>query len=174
MAVFDKKESFLKQIGIFLSQKQYEKALVLSKEFAARYNEGVSHLATAKCLFWMESYDEMVPEAKKALKMSVGKEKEAAAILLAAAYYKLGKFSEGKKTLASLGQTENMDAIKMRFMIAAMQGKKKEQEDALKELSNIDKKEAENFAMSILLRKDFEMIDTIRAVPKKVSLSKQK
>lgn len=174
MAVFDKKEAFLKQIGIFLQKREYEKAYELSKEFTARYDNAISHLILSKCLFWMGSYKEMLPEARKALRMSTGDDKEPAAVLLAAACYKLGRLAEGQKALSGLGETKNMDAIKMRFMIAAMQGKKKEQEELLRNLAAIDQKEAESFAMSIILQKDFETIDAVRAVPKKISPSKRK
>ena len=174
VAVFDKKEAFLKQIGIFLSKREYKRAYKLSREFCTRYNEAAAHLASAKCLFWLGEYEEMLPEARKALRMSDASGKGPAAVMLATAYYKLGRLTEARKVLAHLEGTKNMDALKMRFIIAARQGKKKEQENLLMELSDIDQKEAEKFAMSILLQKDFERIGTISAVPKRLTSVKRK
>jgi TPR repeat protein len=172
MATLNKKEAILKQIGILISSREYEKAYGLSKEFAAGHNDALSYLILAKCLFWLNSYNEMLPQARKAFRMASGQEKESAAVLLAAACYRLGRMAEGRKALVSLGNTRNMDVIKMRFMIAAMQGRRKEQDLLLKELSAINKKETGKFVMSILLKRDFERIDAIGAVPKKVSPSK--
>ncbi|MEM4359099.1 MAG: hypothetical protein QXT45_01050 [Candidatus Bilamarchaeaceae archaeon] len=118
---FTKKESFVKQIILYLNNKNYTAALELSENFVKRFpNEMVAHFLLAKSAFWDQKYDVALREGRAAFNMSRGEDITPCALLLACVYYRLKRYAEGYEFLnsAELPDTEEVLQMKLFFSMA--------------------------------------------------------
>ena len=126
---FTKKESFMKQIAVYINKSEFEKAYELSKTFLEKFpDEMMAHFFLAKSAFWLKKYNESVKEARKALNMSDNKSAMVlAGVLAASAHYQLGEYKKGYQTLKALSETADSDSIQEGLFIfsIAMNDKKK-------------------------------------------------
>jgi hypothetical protein len=145
MAIFSKKDAFIKQIAVYLSSQDHEKAYLLSKEFVKAFpGEMIAHFLLAKSAFWADSPKETVSEGKKALIMAKPQDIVACAILTASGHYRLGNYKEGQDLLKSIDSKGNEDLERMRFAFALAMGNGKEAVYFLEELNKINRKAVES------------------------------
>ncbi len=140
----EKKESFIKQIAIYLKEENYQKAYETSKEFSGRFpSEMISHYLLAKAAFWIGKYDEAAEHGRKAFNMASGDDLVPCAIITASAYYQLGKYSKGYEMLGHVKTEEKADLEKLKFAFAVAMEKEEDAVAIFEVLLSINRKEAE-------------------------------
>ncbi len=148
----EKKESFIKQIAIYLNDNEAQKAYTLAKEFVDRFpSEMVAHYLLAKASFWLGKYDEALGEGLKAFNMARAADLVPCAIITASAYYQLGKYAEGHKMLSRIDAKGDADLEKLKLAFAIAQGQQEEAVEILDTLFRINKKEAKELLEKIVL-----------------------
>jgi len=143
---FTKRESFIKQIVLYLNSENYASALELSHKFVDRFpDEMVSHFLLAKSAFWKEDYASALQEARTAFNKSRGEDALPCAVLVACAYYKLKKYHEGRDFLqrAKLPETEEVEQLRLIFSML------------LENLPDVEKHAEKLLAMNTMSTKKF-------------------
>lgn len=148
----EKKESFIKQIVIYLNENEAQKAYLLAKEFVERFpSDMVSHYLLAKASFWLGKYDEALSEGRKAFNMARAADLVPCAIIIASAHYQLGKYAEGYRILNQIEAKDNANLEKLKLAFAIAQGQEKEAVSILDVLFKINREEAQKLLETILL-----------------------
>ncbi|MDD5340586.1 MAG: CDC27 family protein [Candidatus ainarchaeum sp.] len=148
----EKKDAFIKQMAIFLGNRQYEDAYGLGREFAAKFPaDMVSHYLLAKAAFWTGKYEEALAEGRKAFNLASGPDINACAVITASAYYSLGRYPEGYELLSSIKTKGDEDLEKLKFIFAMVMGREKEAVECLDDLFRINRKAAEKLLEKALL-----------------------
>lgn len=150
MAIFQKKESFVKQIAIYINNVDYQSAYSLAKEFVAMFpGEMVSHFMLAKAAFWSGYYEESVSEGKRAFTHAATPDFVPCVIVTASACYRLGRYKEGMAMLNGVkDKTEDLE--KLRFIFAVAMDDAKAASSCMDELFRINKKVAEELLLRFL------------------------
>lgn len=115
---FTKKESFAKQIVLYLNNEDYASALGLSRKFVDKFpGDMTSHFLFAKSAFWKGDYQTALREARTAFNKSKGDDSVTCAVLIACSYYRLKKYQEGQDFLkrANLPETEEVEQLRLIF-----------------------------------------------------------
>lgn len=146
---FTKKESFTKQIALYLNNKDYENAYAISKEFASKFsNELTAHFLLAKSAFWAKRFDEAVVAGRNAFNLASGQtDMITCAVLLSTAYYMLGDYGHCYELLNELDATNNADVEKLMFLLALAANNEKEAAKRVANLYSINRRVAEDFVM---------------------------
>jgi hypothetical protein len=146
--VFTKKEPFIKQVAIYLSNGSYQEAYDLSKEFSARFpDELVAHFLLAKSAYWVRKYDESKIEARKAFNMAVSDEDiQMCAILASSAYYRSGEYAKGYELLKGAElKKKTPEIVELLFIFSVALQDEGEAMRQIDELQKMDKKLALEF-----------------------------
>ena len=123
MAIFEKKESFMKQITIYLNGENHQDAYELSKQFVEKFtNEMIAHFLLAKSAFRVGKYDETAIEGRKAFNLSNSPyDALASALVTATGYYQLEEYNKGYEILKSMeqaGKSEDLQFLLFMFSLA--------------------------------------------------------
>lgn len=115
-----KKESYTKQISIFMERRSYDKAYTLSEEFAKAFgNEMVSHYLLAQSAFHLGRLDVAESEGKKAYSLSKGKaDMEGCAIFIASVCYLRREYRAGMDILAPIKGSQEAERLMFALSIA--------------------------------------------------------
>jgi tetratricopeptide (TPR) repeat protein len=98
-----KKDTFIKQIMIYIKNKDYGNAYLVAKEFNEKYPDDlISNFLLAKACFYLNKYDEALIAGRKTFALSTGQDIVTAAVLLGSIYFMRHEFVEGYKLLESL------------------------------------------------------------------------
>lgn len=148
----EKKESFVKQIVLYINKNECQMAYELALEFTRRFpSEMISHYLLAKASFWLGKYAEAAEEATKAFNLASGADLVPCAIMAASAYYQLGQYDKGYKMLDYVKTEGNEDFEKLKFAFAVSMQKENEASSIFEALLRINKNEAEKLLKRLLL-----------------------
>lgn len=151
MVIFTKRESYQKQIAVYLGNRDYQKAYELSKEYVERFGEDVvSHFLLMKSAFWLRKLDEAITEGRKAFNLSHGEDMVVCAIILSSAYYLKGDHEGCYEVLNSARTDGNADVEKMMFIYSLAANNEKEAMRHIDRLYKINRRLAEEFVMKFL------------------------
>lgn len=150
--IFNKENSFVKQIIIYLNNRDFEKACELSREFSQAFPASLmSHYLLAKSCYWRHDFINALMEGHKSLNMSESREDMvASAVFLSCVYFELKRFTRGYEVLMMVRHLED-ERIERALAVLAMC--RNEPETALMhidELYRINKAVAERFTQRML------------------------
>ena len=119
--IFNKEGSFIKQIVIYLKNKDYAKASALSKEFSQAFPLSLMpHYLLAKSCYWNHDFINALMEGHKALNMAESREDlVAAAVFLSCVYFELKRFTRGYEVLMMMRHLED-ERIERALAVLAM------------------------------------------------------
>lgn len=138
------KDSFVKQIAIYLNLENYPEAHNLSEDFIKHFlGEMISHFLLSKSAFWVSEYEECVSEGKKAFSLANSVDLTDCAILVASAYYQLKKYFDAYVFLSKTNIKENVGAQKLLFILSITLNDEKAAVKHIDELFKINKTMAE-------------------------------
>lgn len=122
MDTITKKESFVKQISLYLKNSDYQSAYSLSKEFIVLFpKELISHFLFSKSAFFLQKYEEALAESRKAFNLASDNDSLiACAILSASAYYELKDYQKGFEFLKSLEKTVSNEQIESLLFVFSL------------------------------------------------------
>ena len=120
--VFTKKSSYIKQIIIYMSQKKFNDAFALSKEFTDVFPEDlVSHYFLAKSAFYIGVYEKAREAALKAFNLSKDTDIITTGLLLGSIMYMQNEFSDGYHLLETIekkiGNTKELQELMAAFAL---------------------------------------------------------
>ncbi len=145
---------YVKQISLYLKSNDHSQAYPLAKEFAKQFPEEMfAHLFLAKCLLGMEKLQEAESEAFAAFNLSKGAQQVVfSGILLSCIYFRLEKYSAGKRILDSLRKDfpEKMEIEKLQFLFAMALKDAESAAMRLKSIYEIDQKTAQELMSQFL------------------------
>ncbi|MBS3067104.1 hypothetical protein J4450_00255 [Candidatus Micrarchaeota archaeon] len=151
MVIFTKRESYEKQIAIYLGNRDYQKAYELSKEFVERFStEMIAHFLLMKSAFWLKNFDEAIKEGREAFNLSHGEDMLTCAIILSSAYYLNGNQEECYKLLGKMKTEGNPDVEKLMFIYSLAANNEQEAMTHIDKLYKINRRLAEEFIMKFL------------------------
>ncbi len=151
MAIFEKKDSFVKQIALYLRQGEYRKAYDLSRALASTFPaQMIGHYLLAKSAFWSGNFEEAASEGEKAFRMAGKGDIASCGILAASALFRLGRYREGHDLLAGIDEKGNAELEKLRFAFAMAMGDELEAVRFLDELYRINRVAAEKLITQAL------------------------
>ncbi len=155
MAIFSKPEGYVKQIAIYLDSGDYPKAYALSKEMAGAFpREMISHFLLAKCSLRMGKNDEALKEARLSFNLSSDrKDLLASALVMATAFYMLGRYREGSDLLSQFESDGNEDVERLDVIFAAAMGDENAAEKHVRILMKLNRKAAEEMIERFLIGK---------------------
>ncbi len=116
---FTKKEAFIKQIGLYMENQDYESAYNLGVEFSNKFkDELTAYFLMAKAAFRMKKFADAAKAARTAFNLATtNKDMLTCAILLSASYYMQGDKINAYKILNQvLGKEQNNDAERFMFI----------------------------------------------------------
>lgn len=150
--IFERENSFVKQILIYLGNKDNEMAVELSQEFTERFPDSLmSHYLYAKSCYRVKRYHDALREGHKAFNLAESREDLIAlGVFLACAYYELKRYTKGYEILIALRTMEDARVEKALFILSLC---KNDPETALLHvdtLYNINKQVAEEFVDKFL------------------------
>ncbi|MEK6982606.1 MAG: hypothetical protein AABX38_06745 [Candidatus Micrarchaeota archaeon] len=146
------KDSFVKQIVLYLKSENYPEAHKLAEDFVKLLpDELISHFLLAKSSFWVHEYEECVSEGKKAFNLANSKDLTDCAILVASAYYQLKKYSDAYVLLSKTNIKDNVEAQKLLFILSVTLNDEKAAVKHIDELFKINKKVAEELLTRYLV-----------------------
>lgn len=148
----EKKDAFIRQMAIFLGNKQYDSAYEFGREFAGKFPaDMVSHYLLAKAAFWTGRYGEAAEEGRKALNLARNPDINACAAITASAYYSLGRYPEGYELLSKIKTKGDEDLDRLKFIFAMVMGREKEAIECIDDLFRINRRAAEKLLETVLL-----------------------
>ncbi len=155
MAIFSKPDGFVKQIAIYLDSGNYQDAYGLALEMTKSFpGEMISHFLLAKSSLRLGRYEEALKEGLIAFNMSSGrKDLLASSLVLATAYFMLGRFQDGAKLLSQFESDGSEDVEKLDVIFAAAMGDEKAAEKHVRMLMKLNKKAAEEMIERFLIGK---------------------
>jgi tetratricopeptide (TPR) repeat protein len=120
---FTHAKSFIKQITLYLQNKDNEKAHKLAKEFSVKFpNDLISHFLLSKACFNIRDYDGAKLEGRKAFNMSHSYEDMlACALLTSMAYLETKEYEKGFSLLKEMekkGTSEELELALVTFSLA--------------------------------------------------------
>jgi tetratricopeptide (TPR) repeat protein len=145
---FSKKETYIKQIALYLSNASYSQAYELSKSFVAKFpDELISHFLLAKSAYWSGDYAEAKLEARKSFNIAKSPEDLlTCAVIASAAYYRLGEYSKGLEMLKAVeGMKRTAELEQLLFIFSVAVENEDEAMKHIRELQRLDKKIALEF-----------------------------
>jgi tetratricopeptide (TPR) repeat protein len=118
--IFERENSFVKQILIYLKNRQYEMAVDLSGEFTERFPDAlISHYLLAKSHYKIEKFQNALKEAHKAFNLAESKEDMVAVgVFLACAYYELRRYKKGYEVLKTIRDLDDPRIEKAMFILS--------------------------------------------------------
>ncbi len=118
--IFERENSFVKQIIIYLQNKDYEMARDLAQEFMERFPKSLmSHYLLAKASYRLGEFTAALHEGHKAFNLAESKEDlVAVGVFLACAYYELRQYGKGYEVLNALRQLEDASVEKALFILS--------------------------------------------------------
>lgn len=151
MILFTKRETYEKQIAIYFHDGSYEKAYVLSREFAERFKEEVTaHFLLMKSAFWMNKFEEAIASGIVAFNLSHGNDMLTCGVLLSSAYYLKGDIEQCQTLLGKLKAEGNTDVQRLMIITALALQDEKEAEKQINQLYHINRRVAEEFVQKFL------------------------
>ncbi len=151
MVIFTKRESYEKQIAIYLGNRDYQKAYDLSREFVERFSaEMLAHFLLMKSAFWIKKFDEAIKEGRAAFNLSQGEDMLTCAVILSSSYYLNGNQEECYKLLSKMKADGNPDVEKLMFIYALAVKNEQEAMQHIDKLYKINRRLAEEFIMKFL------------------------
>jgi len=144
---FSKKESYAIQIGNYLKNGRYAKALELSTEMTGKFpKEPLSHFMAAKSYYFSGKYEKAKMEGRKAFNLSHTKsDMMFSAIITASALFMLGKYDEAHKLLVHFEGENNEDVEKLLLIFYAVKGDGGKAGEYYKELYSLNMDIARKF-----------------------------
>ncbi|MFH0884204.1 MAG: CDC27 family protein [Candidatus Micrarchaeota archaeon] len=147
------KSGYMKQIVIYLSQNDFQKAYELSREYTTNFEkEMISHFLFAKASFALEKYQEAALSARTAFNLSANEDDMlTCAVLASTAYFKLKDYQGGLELLRQMEKikvSEELEELLFVFSLAM-----KEESEAVKHLDTLyglNRKTAENLLIRFL------------------------
>lgn len=147
------KNGYVKQIIIYLSQNDAQKAYDTAKEFVGAFNgEMIAHFLFAKSAYVMKSYEEAALEARKALNLSEeATDIMSCAVLAGTAYYESGQYAKGLELLDEIAKVKTSEELEtLRFVFAMGLEKSDDAAKYLDALYSLNKESAEKLLMKFL------------------------
>ncbi|MBN1169440.1 hypothetical protein JXA56_00270 [Candidatus Micrarchaeota archaeon] len=131
------KRAYIKQISIYLENKEYEKSYPLAREMNENFPEDtMTHYLMASSAFWAGKYEESIEHGRKAFNMVKSKEDLiACALITSSSYYELKQYSEGfrmLKAVEKLKYSEDIETMMFVFSLAL-----KDEKEAMKHAKNL-------------------------------------
>lgn len=153
MAIFDKKDSFVKQIAIYMGKNESQKAFDLAKEFAGLFpKEMVAHYLLAKSALALGRLEDAAAGARKAFNLAASQDDMVAcAVLAGTAYYELKEYQKGfdmLKAMEEIKHTEELERLLFIFSLAL-----NNQKEAMKHIDYLyllNKKTAEELMLRFI------------------------
>lgn len=150
--VFQHEHSFIKQIIIYLQNREHEKAYQLSDEFVKKFPDSLmSHYLLAKSCYWTKRFPDALREGHAALRISTTpKDMAALGVFIACVCYELKRYTVGYELLQTLQDIKDERIEKAMFILSLCMD---EPETALlhvDELYHINKETADEFVDKFL------------------------
>jgi tetratricopeptide (TPR) repeat protein len=146
--LFTKKEPFIKQIAIYLSNGSYQDAYSMSAEFLSKFpDELIAHYLAAKSAYWTGRFEEARTEARKAFNLALSDDDLlTCAILAASAYYRAGEYRKGYDLLKEVEKKKTTpELMQMIFIFSLAIEDEREAIAQLEALQKLDRKVAMDF-----------------------------
>jgi tetratricopeptide (TPR) repeat protein len=153
MVEFSKPGAYIKQISVYLENKENEKADELAKEFVKKFpNDMISHYIAAKTAFALGRYKDAESEAMKAFSKATGPDDmQACGVLASSAYYALREYAKGHDLLSKIKKIKNSEMVeKLLFAYSIAMRNEQEAMEHIDELYKLNRKAAEEFVISYL------------------------
>ncbi|MBI5227364.1 CDC27 family protein [Candidatus Micrarchaeota archaeon] len=143
--IFTKKESYIKQIGLYLQNTDYQNAFATSKDYVTVFpKEPSAHYLLARSLFLLQKYAEAKNEARLAFNMADGKKDLVfCATLLSACYFALGQKQQAYDLLSPYSTESGTEIEKLMFLFSSAMDKVEEASEHLERLFVLDAKAAQ-------------------------------
>ncbi len=117
------KNAYMKQMAIFIKNKDYQRAYDFGKEFTEAFpDDMMAHFLLAKAAFSLQRYDDSKEEGRKAFNLAKSNDDMVTcAVLTSAAYFELHEYQKGLeflKKMEKLKKTEDMEELLFVFSLA--------------------------------------------------------
>lgn len=147
----EKEDSFIKQIALYLKNKDYGKSYELSKEFIQKFpNIMISHFLFAKSSFWLEKYPEAEIGGAKSFQLSkAGEEKITSGILLGTIYMMENKYEKAYNLMNSI-QNKSAELEEILILCAVAMEDDKAIDSHIDRLYEINKEVADEFLAGMI------------------------
>lgn len=131
------RNGYVKQINLYLTNKEHQQAYNLAKEFASKFPQDfLAHFFLAKAAYWTDNYNETAIEGRKAYNSASNPgDMLACGMIAAAGYYGLREYQKGYEFLKTLQETnsdKDLEGLLYSFSLAMDDEKK-----AVEHLTNI-------------------------------------
>ncbi len=151
MVILTKKEAYEKQIALYLNNREYEKAYLLSKEFSEKFKDEMTpYFLLMKSAFRMKKFDEAIIAGRHAFNKSEGQDTVICAVILSSAYYLNGDNKQCYDLLAKMKLNGSSDIEKLMFIYSLTAKDEKEAMAHIDNLYRINPRLAEDFIMKFL------------------------
>ena len=131
------KRAYIKQISLYLENKDYEKAYPLALEFYEEFpDEIMCHYLLAASAFWTGHYEQAIMHGRRSFNLVKSKDDMiASALITSSAYYELERYEEGFRMLKAVEALKySREVEKMMFIFSLAMKDKKE---AMKHAKNL-------------------------------------
>lgn len=125
MSIFSRKESYIKQISLYLSNAENELAFELSKEFRKRFPKNmISNYFLAKTEFRLGKYQNALEHARAAFNLSKGVDDlSRCGTLLGTIHYLRKDYESGEKIMGLMPDSDEPAVLELRFLFSVAHGK---------------------------------------------------
>ncbi len=150
--MFTKKESYIKQIGLYFQNNQYQNALDTARDFIINFpKESSAHYLLARSAFLLKKYDEAKKEARLAFNLANGKKDMVfCATLLSASYFALGDKENAYDILSPYSGESGTEIERLMFLFSSAMDKVEEASEHLDKLFALDSKAAQELIDGLL------------------------
>jgi tetratricopeptide (TPR) repeat protein len=139
------KRAYVKQLSLYLQNKEYEKSYPLAKEMYEEFpGDPMSHYFLAAAAYWNKHYEEAIEHGRKAFNLvNSNEDMIACALVTSSAYYVLGRYPEALRMLRAVEELQPTAGIeKMMFVISLAMGDKDEAMGHVTKLYSMNRKMA--------------------------------
>ncbi|MFH1393510.1 MAG: hypothetical protein ABII71_02180 [Candidatus Micrarchaeota archaeon] len=118
--IFERENSFVKQIILYLQNRNNEMAVQLSEEFVEGFPGSLmAHYLFAKSCYRVKNFNAALREGHKAFNLAESQEDMVAiGVFLACAYYELKRYAKGYEVLKALQMLEDARVEKALFILS--------------------------------------------------------
>ncbi len=118
--IFEQESSFVKQILLYIENRQYDMAVELSEEFIEQHPKAlISHYLLAKSYHKVEEHQVALKEAHKAFNLAESREDIIAlGVFLACSYYEIRRYEKGYEILKNLRDFNDPRIEKAMFILS--------------------------------------------------------
>lgn len=150
--IFTKKESYIKQIALYIQNSDYQNAYDTSKDFVTVFSNEVSaRYLLARSAFLLGKYPDAKNEARLAFNMADGKKDLIfCATLLSACYFALGQKEEAYDILSPYSTESGTEIERLMFIFSSAMDKIEEASEHLQRLFALDGKAAQELIDSFM------------------------